>query len=277
MRTLTLPGGETVPALGQGTWHMGDDRAARAGEIRALQTGVDLGLTLVDTAEMYGDGRSEELVGEALAGRRDKVFLVSKVLPFNASRKGTRAACEKSLKRLRTDVIDLYLLHWEGPCPFEETLAGMDDLLRSGKIRFWGVSNMDVDAMEAFFALPGGTACAVNQILYNLSRRGVEFDLLPWCAARSVPVMAYSPLEQGRILDNAVLQRVAASHGATPAQIALAWVLERPGVMAIPKTGSAARVAENAKCLEIILSPNDKNALATAFPPPVRKIPLQML
>jgi Aldo/keto reductases, related to diketogulonate reductase len=277
MRTLELSGGGSIPVLGQGTWYMGDDARKRVEEIRALQTGIDLGLTLIDTAEMYGNGKSETLVGEAIAGRRDQVFLVSKVLPSNASRKGTRAACENSLKRLRTDVIDLYLLHWEGSYPFEETVAGMADLLEAGKIRHWGVSNLDVAEMEEFFSLPGGTACAVNQVLYNLSRRGVEYNLLPWCLERSLPVMAYSPVEQGRILTNPSLKRVAERLGATPAQTALAWVLERPGVMAIPKAGTAAHVAENAKSLDITLSARDKAELDAAFPPPACRIPLQML
>lgn len=276
-KTVTLPGGETVPALGQGTWFMGESGSKRAEEIRALQTGIDLGMRVIDTAEMYGSGQSEELVGEALAGRRDKVFLVSKVLPSNASRAGTVKACENSLKRLRTGVLDLYLLHWQGRYPFAETVAGMRDLQAAGKIRYWGVSNMDVDEMEEFFAIPGGEACAVNQVLYNLTRRGVEFDLLPWCAEYHVPVMAYSPIEQGRLLKNASLARVAARRRGTPAQVALAWALRRPGILAIPKAGTAAHVRENHAGLDLVLSPEDLAELDAAFPAPARKTQLEML
>ncbi|MDL2209414.1 aldo/keto reductase [Desulfovibrio sp. OttesenSCG-928-O18] len=276
-KIITLPGGETVPALGQGTWFMGENRAKRADEIRALQAGIDLGMTVVDTAEMYGNGQAEELLGEALAGRRDKVFLVSKVLPSNASRGGTVKACENSLKRLKTDVLDLYLLHWQGRYPFAETIAGMRDLQAAGKIRHWGVSNMDTDEMAEFFVTPGGETCAVNQILYNLTRRGVEFDLLPWCAKRKVPVMAYSPIEQGRLLKSASLARVAERHDATPAQVALAWVLRRPGILAIPKAGTEAHVRENHACLDLALTPEDLAELDVAFPAPSRKTPLEML
>ncbi len=268
MRTVTLPEGAKVPALGQGTWHMGDSAVKRAEEIAALRAGVDLGMTLVDTAEMYGNGKSEELVGEALAGQRDKVFLVSKVLPSNASRAGTKKACERSLKRLRTDVIDLYLLHWQGSYPFEDTIAGMLDLKQEGKIRFWGVSNMDVDEMEEIVSIRKGNICAVNQILYNLSRRGVEYDLLPWCKARSIPVMAYSPIEQNRILKDRALVSVARRHNATPAQVALAWVLRNPGVIAIPKAGNVAHVRENAASLSVSLTSGDLADLDAAFPRP---------
>lgn len=277
MRTLQLPGGDTVPVLGQGTWFMGEDASARAEEIRALQTGVDLGLALIDTAEVYGNGRAEELVGEAIAGRRDDVFIVSKVLPSNASRKGTVEACERSLKRLKTDVIDMYLLHWQGAYPFMETIAGMMNLLEAGKIRHWGVSNMDVAEMDDIFSFAEGRSCAVNQILYNLSRRGVEYDLLPWCTGERLAVMAYSPVEQGRILENQTLCAIAERHNATPARIALAWVLENPRLMAIPKAGKAEHVRENSKCLEIVFTPEDLRELDAAFPPPKRKEPLEML
>lgn len=277
MRTVSLPGGIRVPVLGQGTWYMGDEKSKRAEEIKALQTGIDLGMTVIDTAEMYGNGRSEQLVGEAVAGRRDRVFLVSKVLPSNASRKGTVAACERSLSRLKTDVIDLYLLHWEGRYPFEDTVAGMRDLLAQGKIRSWGVSNMDVAEMEAFYALPKGDTCAVNQILYNVSRRGVEFDLLPWCERKNLTVMAYSPVEQGRILRDKTIARIAERHGATPAQVALAWVLRKPGVLTIPKAGTEAHVRENAACLNLQLTPDDYAGLDAAFPAPTRKRALEML
>jgi diketogulonate reductase-like aldo/keto reductase len=276
-KTILLPGGEELPALGQGTWYLGDAREKRAEEIRALQTGIELGLSCIDTAEMYGNGRSELLVGEAIAGRRDKVFLVSKVLPSNASRKGTKAACENSLSRLKTSVLDLYLLHWQGRYPFEETVAAMLELKAEGKIRYWGVSNMDTAEMEAFFSLPGGDSCAVNQVLYNVSRRGVEFDLLPWCAEKKLPVMAYSPVEQGRILGERTLRNIAAAHGASAAQVALAWVLRKPGILAIPKAGKAKHVEENAKSLDLRLSDAELALIDAAFPPPHSKMHLEML
>ncbi len=277
MRTVTLPGGAKVPALGQGTWYIGDSAAKRADEIAALQAGIDLGMTLIDTAEMYGNGRSEELVGEALAGRRDRVFLVSKVLPSNASRQGTKKACERSLKRLRTDVIDLYLLHWQGSYPFEETIAGMLELKQEGKIRHWGVSNMDVAEMEAIVSVRKGNTCATNQVLYNLSRRGVEYDLLPWCKEHSIPVMAYSPIEQSRILKDRTLLSVAKRHDATAAQAALAWVLRNPDIIAIPKAGNVSHVRENAACLDLVLTAEDLAELDAAFRPPTRKMHLEML
>lgn len=276
-RTITFPSGKTVPALGQGTWYMGDSDSKKAEEIRALQTGIDLGLSVIDTAEMYGNGRSELLVGQAIAGRRDQVFLVSKVLPSNASRQGTKAACERSLQRLKTDALDLYLLHWQGRYPFKETVEGMRDLMAEGKIKNWGVSNMDVAEMEEFFSFPHGKSCATNQILYNLSRRGIEYDLLPWSEQHKMPVMAYSPVEQGRILPHRVLAETAERHGATPAQAALAWVLRKPGILAIPKAGTEAHVRENAKALSLTLTTEDLAALDSAFPAPKRKTPLEML
>jgi diketogulonate reductase-like aldo/keto reductase len=256
---------------------MGDSPERRGEEIRSLRIGIDLGLTVIDTAEMYGKGRAEELVGKAIQGRRDEVFLISKVLPANADRKGVVAACEGSLGRLGTELIDLYMLHWEGSHPLEETVAGMEDLLREGKIKAWGVSNLDADDMERLFALSGGKACAANQILYNLSRRGVEFDLLPWCRERSVDVYAYAPLEQGRILSNKTLSLVAERHAATPAQIALAWLLGKPGVTPIPKAGSEEHVRENAASRDIRLSEEDVIMLENTFPAPKRKKPLEML
>ncbi|GGM77203.1 hypothetical protein GCM10011609_11420 [Lentzea pudingi] len=273
--TVLLPSGETVPALGMGTWMMGDDPDRRAQELTALRTGLDLGLTLVDTAEMYGSGASEELVGEAVAGRRDEVFLVSKVLPSNASAAGTVRACEASLRRLGTDRLDLYLLHWRGGVPLAETLDGFSALLAAGKIRHWGVSNLDLDDMREITALPG--SCQTNQILYNLSRRGPEHDLLPWHASTGMPVMAYSPVEQGRLLGAPALASVAARHGATPAQIALAWVLRLPHVNAIPKASTAEHVRENARALELRLSPDDLAELDQSFPPPAGPEPLAML
>jgi diketogulonate reductase-like aldo/keto reductase len=277
MPLVELPGGATVPALGQGTWMMAEAAARRQDEIAALRRGLNLGLTLVDTAEMYGDGASEELVGEAIAGRRDEVFLVSKVLPSNASRTGVVAACERSLRRLGTDRLDLYLLHWMGRFPLSETIAAFDTLVAAGKIRHWGVSNLDASELAEAVAVAPEAPLATNQVLYNLSRRGVEFDLLPWCRARRIPLMAYSPIEQGRLLGKPALAAVAARHGATPAQVALAFVLRHPDVIAIPKAGAVAHVEENAGALGISLTPEDLADLDRAFPPPTRARPLEML
>jgi diketogulonate reductase-like aldo/keto reductase len=274
---VRLPGGEEVVALGQGTWRMGEDRGRRADEIAALRLGVELGMTLVDTAEMYGEGKTEELVGEALAAMREQLFLVSKVYPHNASRKGMAEACERSLRRLRTDRLDLYLLHWRGSIPLADTVAGFEALKKVGKIRRWGVSNFDTDDMEELFAVPGGNACAANQILYNLSRRGPEHDLMPWLAAHGVPVMAYSPIEQGRLPRSSALEEIAKKHRATPYQIALAWVLRRQDVIAIPKAATAEHVRENRKALDIALDEEDLAAIDRAFPPPKRKKPLEMI
>jgi diketogulonate reductase-like aldo/keto reductase len=273
---VRLPSGETVPALGQGTWKMGDSARRRGDEIRALQLGLDLGMTLIDTAEMYGDGGAEDMVGEAIAGRRDEVFLVSKVWPHNASRSGAIAACERSLKRLGTDRIDLYLLHWPSNHPLSETVAAFETLRRGGKVRHWGVSNFDVADMEGVLAA-GGSNVAANQVLYNLTRRGVEFDLFPWLAERHVPIMAYSPVEQGRLARNAALERIAKAHGATAAQIALAFTLLRPDVISIPKATSLEHVRENAAAADIVLSDTDRQALDAAFPPPRRKHGLEMI
>ena len=277
MRTVTLPSGEAVPALGQGTWYMGEGRRPAAEEAAALRLGLDLGMTLIDTAEMYASGGAELVVAEAIHGRRDEVFLVSKVLPSNASRKGTVAACEASLRRLGTDRLDLYLLHWRGGVPLAETVAGMEALVQAGKIRHWGVSNLDTDDMEELAALPGGEACATNQVLYNLTRRGIEWDLLPWCRERAMPIMAYSPIEQGRLLRKNALKEVAARHGATPAQVALAWVMRDPVVIAIPKAGDESHVRENRMALDIRLTAQDLADLDRAFPPPTRKQPLELL
>ncbi|MFO1061256.1 MAG: aldo/keto reductase [Dongiaceae bacterium] len=275
--TLALPGGERVPALGQGTWRMGENGAQRPAEAAALRLGLDLGMTLIDTAEMYGDGGAELVVADAIAGRRDEVFLVSKVLPQNASRAGTVAACERSLRRLGTDRIDLYLLHWRGGQPLAETLAGFAALARDGKIRHWGVSNFDAGDMAELAGLAGGQGVAANQVLYNLTRRGIEHDLLPWCEARGIPVMAYSPVEQGRLLANKALARVAGRHGASPAQVALAWLLGRPGVLVIPKAGRPEHVRENRAAAGLALSAADRAELDAAFPPPRGPTPLAML
>jgi diketogulonate reductase-like aldo/keto reductase len=274
---LKLPSGETVPRLGLGTWRIGENRRFRDQELAALVLGLDLGMTLIDTAEMYGGGEAESIVGEAMAGRRDEVFVVSKVLPENASRAGTMAACERSLKRLGTDRLDLYLLHWRGRQPLKETLAGFEALMGQGLIRSWGVSNFDVANMEELVTLPGGTAVATDQVLYNLARRGIEADLLPWCRRRSIPIMAYSPIEQGRLLRDRTLGSVAMRHGATPAQIALAWVLRHEDMMVIPKSANEAHVRENRGAIELQLTPADLAALAKAFPPPRGSKPLEIL
>ncbi|WP_242334643.1 MULTISPECIES: aldo/keto reductase [unclassified Anaeromyxobacter] len=278
VRTIALPLGERIPALGLGTWFMAEDPSLRATERAALELGLDLGLTLIDTAELYADGRAEELVGEVIAGRRDEVFLVSKVLPTNASRAGTIAACERSLRRLGTDRIDLYLLHWRGAFPLEETVLAFQELVEAGKIRHWGVSNLDVPDLEELSGVPGGSQVQADQVLYNLSRRGIELGLLPWCRARGIPVMAYSPYEQGRLLrDDAALANVAERHGATPAQIALAWILRLDGVNAIPKAGTPAHVEENRAALDLRLTREDLAELDGAFPPPEEERPLEVL
>ncbi len=256
---------------------MGDDRAARAEELAALRLGLDLGLTLIDTAEMYGSGRSESLVGEAIAGRRDECFLVSKVLPENASRRGTAVACEASLKRLKTDRLDLYLLHWRGGVPFVETLEALLALQRAGKIRHYGVSNLDLDEMREWHALPGGEAVATDQVLYNLTRRGIEWELLPWLAERRIPVMAYSPLEQARLLRNAKFAACAQQHGMTPAQLAQAGLLARDDVIVIPKSANRARITENAAAREVVLSAAQRAELDRLFPPPKGPRALEML
>ena len=273
MRYVALPDGETVPVLGMGTWGMGEAKAEAPGEIAALKLGLDLGLSLIDTAEMYGDGGAEEIVAQAIAGRRERIFLVSKVLPQNASRKGTLKACEASLKRLGTDRLDLYLLHWRGSVPLAETVDAFETLKRAGKIRQWGVSNFAAKDMEAL----KGAAVASDQVLYNLTRRGIEWDLLPWCRERGIPVMAYSPIEQGRVLSNHTLAKLARARGATPAQLALAWVLSREGILAIPKASRLDHVRENAAALAITLTAEEGAALDAAFPPPTRGSGLEML
>ncbi|MBI1778939.1 MAG: aldo/keto reductase [Proteobacteria bacterium] len=277
MKQATLPGGEKVPALGLGTWNMGDSPGARKHEVAALQLGLDLGMTLIDTAEMYAEGGAELVVGEAIRGRRAQVFLVSKVYPHNASRKGVKAACERSLKRLGVDRLDLYLLHWPGSIAYGETLAGFQDLIRAGKIRYHGVSNLDAAAMKEWWSLPGGDACATDQVLYNLARRGIEWELLPSGRKQKMPVMAYSPLDQGRILRNPALKEVAGRHGATPAQVALAWLLQQEGVIVIPKAAKPEHVRENAEALKLRLTDADKSHLDKAFPPPSGPRSLEML
>lgn len=278
MRTVRLPGGREVPALGQGSWWMGEKPENSIPEANALRLGIDLGLTLIDTAEMYGDGGAERVVGQAIAGRRDSVFLVSKVYPHNASRAGVARACEASLQRLGTDRIDLYLLHWRGSVPLAETVSGFERLHRDGKIGAWGVSNFDSDDLTGLALVPGGGACAANQVLYNPQHRGIEFDLLPWCAARGMAVMAYSPVGQGRSLMQATsLAAVAARHDATAAQIAIAWGLRQPGLLSIPKAANPAHVRQNAAAAEIALTATDLAEIDAEFPPPTRKLPLAML
>jgi len=276
-RTTKLPSGEAVQVLGQGTWKMGEDARRRAGEVNALKLGLDLGMTLIDTAEMYASGGAEEVVAEAIAGRREELFLVSKVLPSNASRAGVPAACEKSLKRLRTDRIDLYLLHWPGSVPLAETVEAFEALKKAGKIRHWGVSNFDTDEMEELTGLGAGGNVQTNQVLYNLSRRGPEFDLVPWSRERGIPLMAYSPVEQGALARNSRLDAIAARHNATPAQIALAWVMHQDGVIAIPKASSQEHVRQNFAALDIKLTSGDLADLDRAFPPPTRKRGLEMI
>jgi len=275
--TVTLPGGETVMALGQGTWHMGESAGRRKQEVAALRLGLELGLSLIDTAEMYASGVAEEIVGEAFAGRRDDIFIVSKVLPENATRRGTVAACERSLKRLKTDRIDLYLLHWRGSPPLSDTLEGFAALMKNGKIRHWGVSNFDADDMAELWGMKGGSACTTNQVLYNLSRRGIKHDLVPACRKRHVPIMAYSPIEQGRLLGNRALKDIADRHQATPAQIALAWLLRQERMIVIPKSSNDAHVRENRAAAEVKLSAADLAALDAAFPRPKGPRALEML
>ena len=277
MKTVTLPSDKRVPAFGLGTWHLGDDRATRAEEIATLRLGLDLGVTLIDTAEMYGEGRSEELIAEAIEGRRDEIFLVSKVSPQNASRKGAVAACDRSLARLRTDRIDLYLLHWRGNVPLAETIEAFVALQKAGKIHHFGVSNLDFADMQELWSVPGGPAVATNQVLYNLARRGIEWDLLPGLRKRRIPVMAYSPIEQAKLTSNPKLVDFARRHGMTPAQAGLAWLLAHDDVIVIPKTGRRDRLKENVAALDHHLAQAQLAELDRLFPPPTGPRPLEML
>jgi diketogulonate reductase-like aldo/keto reductase len=276
-RSIPLRSGEKIAALGQGTWHFAEKPRSRPDEISSIKIGVDLGMTVIDTAEMYSDGAAEVLVGEAIAGRRSEVFLVDKVLPHHATRQGTVRACEASLGRLGVDYIDLYLLHWRGRIPLVETLEGFADLKRDGLIRHWGVSNFDIDDMIELSGIPGGDEVSTNQILYNLTRRGPEYALLPWLAQHGIPAMAYSPIEQGRLLDHPTLRPIAQRHNATPAQIALAWVLRHDSVNAIPRAGTPSHVRQNAAARDIELTRDDLHALDRAFPPPTQPRPLEVL
>lgn len=275
MRHVALPAGELIPVLGQGTWHMAEIREQRAEEIATLRLGIDLGVTLIDTAEMYAEGDAERLVGEAIAGRRDEVFLVSKVLPSNATRRGTIDACRASLRRLKTDRLDLYLLHWRGTAPLWQTIEAFTELVERGWIRYWGVSNFDVMDLIELWKIPRGTDAQTDQVLYNLARRSPEYNLLPWCREQSLPVMAYSPMDQGRVLTHPAVRGVAERHGITPAQVALAWLIRQRLVCAIPKSGSRAHVAENVGALGVSLNPADRLELDLAFPPPLAGRPLE--
>jgi diketogulonate reductase-like aldo/keto reductase len=276
MRTVTLKTGERVPVLGLGTWRMGERKAERAAEVAAVRLGLELGLRLIDTAEMYGEGVAEEIVAEAMGGLRDEIYLVSKVYPHNASRKGAIAACERSLKRLKTDRLDLYLLHWRGSYPLAETVEAFEALKKAGKIRSWGVSNLDADDMDELAGAPDGGNCMANQVLYHLGSRGIEWQLLPKCQKAKIMVMAYSPLGQGPLLRKPALGKIADKHGCDPGAVALAWVLRQPGVITIPKAVKPEHVRANLKALDIRLDADDLAALDAAFPPPRRATPLAM-
>nr|WP_046472475.1 aldo/keto reductase [Allosalinactinospora lopnorensis] len=281
-RTASMGSGIRVPVIGQGTWHMGEHPAQRAAEVRALRLGLDRGMTLIDTAEMYGEGGAETVVGEAIAGHRDEVVLVSKVYPHNAGRKKAKTACERSLRRLGTDHLDVYLLHWRGSVPLSETVTAMEELRREGKIREWGVSNLDTGDMRELWELPDGRNCVTDQVLYHAGSRGIEHDLLPWCREHELPVMAYCPLAQGGrisrdLLGHPVMRRIADEHGATPAQVALAWAVRDGDVIAIPKATQEAHVRENAAALEVVLTPGELAELDTAFPPPDGKRRLDIM
>lgn len=274
--------GQSLPAIGQGTWYMGEHASARRQEVEALKAGISQGLTLIDTAEMYADGGAETIVGEAIRGQRDNVFLVSKVYPWNAGGQKMAAACEASLRRLGTDYLDLYLLHWRGSFALKETVEAMQALVAEGKIRHWGVSNLDIDDMQALWQVEGGKACATNQVLYHLASRGIEYDLMPWCQSHEVPVMAYCPLAQaGRLRDGLFahpdVQAVASNHRATVAQVLLAWVIHHNGVMAIPKAATMAHVKENAEALALILTAEELQRLDKAFRAPGKKVALDVV
>ncbi|SNZ17445.1 Aldo/keto reductase [Terribacillus aidingensis] len=280
MKIVTLPDGTELPAIGQGTWYMGDEDAKRHDEIQALRTGIDQDLQVIDTAEMYGDGRSERLVQEAIANRREKVFLISKVLPTNAGFDDVLAACDRSLDRLGTDYLDLYLLHWRGRIPLQETVDAFEKLKQQGKIKRWGVSNFDTDDMKELWEAENGRNCAVNQVLYNLTARGIEYDLIPWLRDKGVPVMAYCPLAQGdreEILQNEAVRELAGTYDVSVSQIALAWTIQSGQVLSIPKAGQAAHVMENAKAAEITLTKDDMQKLNKEFPPPTSKVPLEVV
>jgi diketogulonate reductase-like aldo/keto reductase len=277
VRTLKLPSGQLIPVLGMGTWQMGENARNRQSETDALRHGLDLGLSLIDTAEMYGEGGAEEVIAPAIANRRTEVFLVSKVYPHNASKRGTIAACERSLQRLKTDYLDLYLLHWRGSVPLVETLEALQTLQQSGKIRSYGVSNFDLKDMEEAIGLKGGKAIATNQVLYNLMRRGIEWNLLPWCRQQGIPIMAYSPIEQGRLLNNQTLKAIAGERGVTAAQVAIAWLLHQENVIVIPKSSRIDHVEQNYAALNLKLNADELASLDAAFPAPTKPVSLEML
>lgn len=277
MQTLELISGQAIPILGMGTWHMGENTRDRQSEIKALRHGLDLGLSLIDTAEMYGEGGAEEVVGEAIDNHRSEVFLVSKVYPHNASRQGVIAACERSLNRLKTDYLDLYLLHWRGSVPLAETLDAFQTLRQAGKVRSYGVSNFDAADMQGAISLKNGSGIVTNQVLYNLMRRGIELNLLPWCRQQGVPIMAYSPIEQGRLLNNKTLKAIAQERGVSTAQVAIAWLLHQDNVIVIPKSSRIDHVEQNHAALDLKLSVEELNVLENAFPLPTKPVPLEML
>lgn len=277
MRTVKLASGQLIPVLGMGTWRMGENARNRQSEIDALRHGLDLGLSLIDTAEMYGEGGAEEVIAQAIASRRSSVFLVSKVYPHNASAKAAIAACDRSLKRLKTDYLDLYLLHWRGSVPLAETLDAFEMLQQSGKIRSYGVSNFDVEDMQEASQLKGGKGIVTNQVLYNLMRRGIEWNLLPWCRQQNIPIMAYSPIEQGRLLNNRTIKAIAQQRGVTAAQVAIAWLLHQDNLIVIPKSSRIDHVEQNYAALNLTLSADELDALDAAFPPPTKAVPLEML
>ncbi|PKE28789.1 hypothetical protein CWS43_20570 [Rahnella sp. AA] len=281
-KTVQLPDGTTVPAIGQGTWYMGERNSEFRSEVNALKQGLDAGMTLIDTAEMYAEGGAERVVGEAIAGRRDDVFLVSKVYPHNAGGAKAITACEQSLKRLQTDCIDLYLLHWRGSIPLHDTVAAMEKLQQAGKIRRWGVSNLDTQDMQSLWKVPGGMKCMTNQVLYHAAARGIEFDLLPWCEEHAVPVMAYCPLAQAGqlrhdVLTAPVMQQIAKARGVSSSQIALAWVVRSGNVIAIPKAVQPQHVKENAAALTLNLTEDEIAQIDKVFPAPRHKTPLDMV
>ena len=292
MRQLESTGGMPIPVLGLGTWRMGEALATRPTEVAALRTAIELGYRLIDTAEMYGEGGAEEVVGLAVAQairagqlRRDELLVVSKVYPHHASRLGTVAACDRSRKRLGMDQIDLYLLHWRGQHPLRETVEGMHSLVAAGKIRHWGVSNLDVDDMQELMAITTGNAskagfdgreCATNQVYYSLSERGPEWSLLPWMRERRMPLMAYSPIDQGRLAGDSTLSSIGQVRGLTAAQVALAWIVSQPGVVAIPKASTAQHLRENLAASEVSLSAAERRLIEARFAAPKAKTPLAM-
>ncbi|PWW45060.1 MULTISPECIES: aldo/keto reductase [Paenibacillus] len=281
-RTIQLPDGTTLPAIGQGTWYMGEKQSSRRGEVQALRYGIERGMTVIDTAEMYAEGGAEEVTGEAIKNCRDDVFLVSKVYPHHADRKQMITACERSLSRLGTDRLDLYLLHWRGGVPLEETVEAMEQLKQSGKILRWGVSNLDTEDMQELWNIPAGQHCAVNQVLYHAASRGIEYELLPWLRERRIPVMAYCPLAQGgrlrkELLEHSVIREIAKDRGVSPSQIALSWVIRDGDILAIPKAVQLDHVAENAAAMDVILTQDEIVRLNEAFPSPKGKVPLDIV